>query len=211
LFDRPLGTIGVVGADHLSDALAYGLRDLGATVTIADSAADLDAQVDALVWAAANSALGTPQPLVTLDADQWRALTEDPLREFVTFMQEAHRRLRDRGGRVVVLIPTIALTGAAGLTPWASVGDGQRALAKSAARVWGRDGITVNCVALPAALMASGEGAADISRPDLQESALSDPDVRSDVTSVVGSLCSPALGAVTGATIAVDGGRWMNP
>jgi 3-oxoacyl-[acyl-carrier protein] reductase len=126
-------------------------------------------------------------------------------------MQEAHRRLLGRGGRIIVLIPTIAMTGAAGLAPWACVADGQRALVKSAARVWGGEGITVNCVAVPASLMAQGVGGVDVSRPDLQQPALPDPDARRDLAGVVAALCRAEFGAVTGATIGVDGGRWMTP
>ncbi|MBV9485638.1 MAG: SDR family oxidoreductase [Frankiaceae bacterium] len=165
--------------------------------------------IDAYVWLAATRAQGLPAPLASLSAQQWEESTEQPLRDFIGFMQSAHRRLVSRGGgRIVVVIPTIAMTGAAGLAPWSAVADGCRALVKSAARVWGAASITANCVAVPAALLAGTED--DISRSDLQQPALPDPHLR-DVAGVIASLCRAEMGAVSGATIGVDGGRWMNP
>ncbi len=41
------------------------------------------------------------------------------------------------GGCLVLLVPTLSLVGAAGYGPWAAVTEGQRALAKAAARAWG--------------------------------------------------------------------------
>jgi 3-oxoacyl-[acyl-carrier protein] reductase len=201
--------VGVIGAGTARDDLVSGLARRGVTTVAAATAFDLpDVELTGLVWAAAAAEFGTPRPLVSLDAEQWDAVGEQPLRDFVHFMQSAHARLRTAGGSVVVVIPTIAMTGAAGLAPWAAVADGQRSLAKSAARVWGTDGITVNCIAVPAALLVGAS--TDISRPDLQNSALHEPDL-ADVAGAVCALLSAEMQVVSGATISVDGGRWMNP
>jgi hypothetical protein len=211
------GTVAVAGRGEVATELAGGLRDLGATVIAIRAMQDFDAALEAagpldgLVWAAAEASFGTPKPLAELDATEWKERAEAPLRAFVEFLQAAHRRLRVRGGRIVTLIPTIAMDGAAGLTPWAAVADGQRALIKSAARVWGADGIALNCVALPASLMVTPAAGGRLSRPGLQQPALADPGVRTEVAGVVASMLGPAYRAVTGATVAVDGGRWMTP
>ena len=117
---------------------------------------------------------------------------------------------------MVVLVPTLSLVGAAGFAPWAAITEGQRALAKAAARAWGRLAITVHCVAVPAALLTSPRGDAagideQIDRPGQPAPALPQPDVCPDVASVVHCLLSPAWRSVTGATVAVDGGVWMAP
>jgi NAD(P)-dependent dehydrogenase (short-subunit alcohol dehydrogenase family) len=215
------GSVAVVGSGVLRQELAAGLRDLGVAATMVDVGADFDpafeaveaadGRLDGVVWASAEPDLGTPRQFAKVDSTEWLALVEQPLRSFVGFLQAGHRRLSGRGGRIVALVPTIAMDGAASLVPWATVAEGQRALVKSAARVWGADGITVNCVALPAALMARPPAGATLGRPGLQQAALADPAVRTDVAAVVASLCAPAAAAVTGATIAVDGGRWMPP
>jgi 3-oxoacyl-[acyl-carrier protein] reductase len=215
------GSVAIVGGGDLGAQLAGGLQDLGVAVAAVGVEPDFDLGFDAaevaigrlaaVVWAAVAPGSGTPKPLASLTATEWAALVETPLRSYVGFLQAAHRRLQAHGGRIVVLVPTIAMDGAAGLAPWAAVADGQRALAKSAARVWGSDGITLNCVALPAALMVPPVAGASLGRPGLQQPALADPGVQTAVAEVVASLLGSAYTAVTGATIAVDGGRWMAP
>ena len=85
----------------------------------------------------------------------------------------------------------------------------------------GANRITVTA-AVPAALLDpahlvlppaqdSGATQAPFDRPGQPTPALAPPDVRSDVATVVHALLSPAWRAVTGATVAVDGGVWMTP
>jgi NAD(P)-dependent dehydrogenase (short-subunit alcohol dehydrogenase family) len=113
------------------------------------------------------------------------------------------------GGSLVVVIPTLALVGASDFVPWAVVAEGQRSLAKAAARAWGHEGITVNCLAVPGALL-SDDAAPD--RPGQPPPALRRlPRREGDVALVLLSLVSGGWRAVTGATIAVDGGVWMTP
>jgi 3-oxoacyl-[acyl-carrier protein] reductase len=139
--------------------------------------------------------------------------------------QGSHRRLAVRGGCLVVIVPTLALVGASGYVAWTAVAEGQRSLAKAAARAWGRQKITVNCVAVPAALLSASAGDAtsggdtngamagvDPDRPGQPLRALAAaPDLRGAVATVVASLVSGGWAAVTGATIAVDGGVAMTP
>jgi 3-oxoacyl-[acyl-carrier protein] reductase len=115
--------------------------------------------------------------------------------------------LQGRGGRIVFVTPTVALTGAAQLVPYASAVEGIRALAKSAARQWGTDGITVNCVAPPVELLGDAT-----SPPGLEAAALGrEPDARADVAPVLALLAAPGAHFVTGTTIVLDGGRVMAP
>jgi 3-oxoacyl-[acyl-carrier protein] reductase len=206
----------LLGPAATAEPLATGLRRAGLAVTASDGAdieGDLERAAAALggldtaLWAWAPSGLTTVEQLVDVDAESWHEVVAGTLRYYVEFLQSVERRLRARGGRIVVLVPTVALGGAAGLVAWATVANSQRALAKSAARVWGANRITVNCVAVPAALLAGGPGAHG--RPDLQQPALPDPDLQHDVAGVVAALCGDAMSAVTGTTLGVDGGRWM--
>jgi NAD(P)-dependent dehydrogenase (short-subunit alcohol dehydrogenase family) len=106
----------------------------------------------------------------------------------------------------------LSLVGAAGFGPWSAVTEGQRALAKAAARAWGGRTVTVNCVAVPATLLAPGwDHDAPPDRPGQPAPALEPPDLRGDVASVVRTLLSPSWRSVTGATVGVDGGVWMAP
>jgi NAD(P)-dependent dehydrogenase (short-subunit alcohol dehydrogenase family) len=217
--------------DDAVGALGAGLRALGETVvlaphgapgtlgslgTAADYVADVVAtaektsgQLAAAVLVSTGPALSHAGPLAGLVPEQWRQRVEEPLQQTTAFFQGAHRRLRIDGGYLVVVVPSLSLVGAAGFVPWAVVAEGQRSLAKAAARAWGRQGITVNCLSVPAALLGN-EAAPD--RPGQPEPALRPaPDLQGAVASVLASLVSGRWRAVTGATIAVDGGVWMTP
>ena len=238
----------MVGGDTGSGAdLAAGLEDRGAWVAslavdqvsgprAVDSSFDTAAQqlgaLDGVVIASVGTSAPRQRALAELDPDQWRERVELPLHRTLLCFQGALRSLRHSGGTVVLVVPSLSLVGAAGSVPWATVAEGQRALAKAAARAWGPLAITVNCVAVPAALLASasprvasrdGAARADngderdnghevrFDRPGQPRSALDPPGMRTEVAAVVHALFTPAWRAVTGATVAVDGGVWMNP
>ena len=165
----------------------------------------------AVVLVLAGQSAMTAGDLAGLDPTHWRQSVEVPLEQTLACFQGAYRRLRTRGGGLVVLVPSLALVGAPGFVPWATVAEGQRSLAKTAARAWGHEGITVNCVAVPGSLLRRpGEDLPDRAGqppPSLGRS----PGLRLDVAPVVSSLVSGGWATVTGATVAVDGGVWMTP
>lgn len=207
----------VVGTEPALDPLARGLRRAGLGVAVCDWASGygdaLDAVVQALgqvrvaVWASTPAALAVPSAIADSDEMAWEAVVGSTLRSYVEFLQAVEPRLRDLGGRVIVVVPTIAMSGAANLVAWATVAEGQRAMAKSVARVWGASGITVNCVAVPPALLV---GAPDnLDRPHLQQAALPEPRLQVEVADTIAALCGDGFAAVTGTTVGVDGGRWI--
>ncbi len=77
-------------------------------------------------------------------------------------MQDAHRALSSKGGRVVVVAPTAGIPGAPGLVPFVTAVEGVRAMVKSAARQWGAVGIAVNTVLVPIELLAPATAEADV-------------------------------------------------
>ena len=213
--------LGVRGATvtAVSDSTLGGRADFGAAL---DAVARRHGAIDAVVVASVGTGPTRRGDVAGLDGDAWRQRVEIPLHRTLVCFQGAFDALRAAGGTMVLLVPTLSLVGAAGFGPWAAVTEGQRALAKAAARAWGASRITVNCVAVPAALLdpadvvsAASEDAgatrAPVDRPGQPAPALAPPDVRSDVAPVVHALLSPAWRAVTGATVAVDGGVWMTP
>jgi 3-oxoacyl-[acyl-carrier protein] reductase len=237
----------VLGDERAHDdpgrALAQGLRDLGEEVVTLSSALtsghavadtlgrveEANGPINAVVLASAGAEATWEGDLAGMDPAQWRVRVEVPLQRTLACFQGTHRRLRLRGGSLVVLVPTLGLVGSSGFVPWATVAEGQRSLAKAAARAWGGDRITVNCLALPGALLATasrdrqptGEGQAGggkepvgsgPDRPGQPVAALGrSPDLRAGVAPVVASLVGGGWTGVTGATIAVDGGIWMTP
>ena len=167
--EGPAPSVAVVGADTgAGAALAAGLEDLGASVVTLPGAvlargvgfrAALDdagrgaGALDAVVIASVGTGPTLPGALSELDADAWHARVEVPLQRTLVGFQGAYGALRAGGGTLVLVVPTLALIGAAGFGPWAAVTEGQRALAKAAGRAWGPSAVTVHCVAVPAALL----------------------------------------------------------
>jgi NAD(P)-dependent dehydrogenase (short-subunit alcohol dehydrogenase family) len=221
----------VVGGDSGAGAeLARGLEDLGASVAtlgadtwegrdevrgVLDQARRRLSGLDGVVIASVGPASAVRALLADVDAGTWTERVERPLHRTLACFQAAFGCLGATGGSVVVLVPTLSLTGAAGFVPWAAVTEGQRALAKAAARAWGTSAVTVNCVAVPAELLVTEtrdrEVATPFERAGLPVTALERPDMRADVAPVVHALLSAAWRPVTGATVAVDGGVWMTP
>jgi 3-oxoacyl-[acyl-carrier protein] reductase len=163
--------------------------------------------IDALVHALVDPRALVTAPLADTDGPAWDARGEAGLRAALACAQAAFELMRDRGGRLVFVTPTVALTGAAGLVPYVTALEGIRALAKSAARQWGRYGFTANCVAPPVGLVAAGAEDPGVGAPALGRR----PDARLDVAPVVAMLVADPGHFVTGSTVTVDGGVVMAP
>jgi NAD(P)-dependent dehydrogenase (short-subunit alcohol dehydrogenase family) len=206
------------GGSGIGEAIALGLRDAGATVAVTDGpiasredadrafaeAAESTGSLDAVVHALVDPEALVAAPLAETDPASWDGRCEAVLRAALWCCQAAHDALRGRGGRIVFVTPTVGLTGGAGLVPYATAVEGMRALAKTAARQWGGQGIAVNCVAPPVELVGPASG------PDVAVPALGRlPDARTDVAPVVATLVGDAF--VTGTTVVVDGGMVMAP
>lgn len=187
----------------LGDGLADGLRALDAEVVPIVGADDVRAPADALVHAAVVPSAVEPRPLVEVDDALWEEVWEGTMRTSLALLQAVHGIV----SRVVFLTPTLSMSGAELLTPLAAAVEGQRLLAKSAARQWGAEGITVNCVAPAPALVGAEVGGMALSPPAL--GGVGDP--AADLAPIVAFLCSEAGHFVTGATISADGGVWMAP
>jgi NAD(P)-dependent dehydrogenase (short-subunit alcohol dehydrogenase family) len=218
-------TVALVGDGGPSDGVAFidasfatreeTERALGTAVA---GLGGLDALVLVLVGPAALEA----KPFVDVSPAEWASGFDAPALAAVFCLQAAFAHLRGRGGRIVLIVPTVVFSGARGLATLAAAAEGQRLLAKSAARQWGRAGITVNCVATSTELVHGpwpdatadvlerlvGMGTVDGGPSFCGGAAV---DVATDLLPVVAFLVSPQSGRVTGQTIVADGGAWMVP
>jgi 3-oxoacyl-[acyl-carrier protein] reductase len=208
------------GGSGIGRGIVLGLEDARATVAVVDGPVDSrsDAQwafadalaplgpVDAVVHAAIDSDALVSATLADTDEASWDRRCEAVLRTALWFCQAAASALGPRGGRIVLVTPTVGLTGGAGFSPYATAVEGMRSLAKSAARQWGAQGITVNCVAPRIELM-GGDGADAPTGPVLHRPL----DVRTDIAPVVATFLADPAPLVTGATVVVDGGLVMAP
>jgi 3-oxoacyl-[acyl-carrier protein] reductase len=121
-------------------------------------------------------------------------------------LQTAHVSM-EPGGRIVVIVPTIGMAGAAGLVDCTTVIEGIRAMAKSAARQWGSARIGVNMIAAPLSLFAVDGGTSHLSAAAVQD----DRTLIHSIVETAKFLLRNDLDHLTGETIVVDGGSVMLP
>jgi len=205
-----LGNVGtvVLGGGAVGAAVAKGLRRLGATVATEFGAGP----VDLVVIPVTDPGGLTRAPLAEMDEEEWIRRCEAPLDAVRIALQQSHAALAgkegaDKGGRIVLLVPTASMLGAADFAPYSAAGEGARSLAKAAARGWGKDGITINCIALTQEQLAPGVDG-DVTEKRVPP-ALKTPDLENDIAELIATLATgPAV--ITGNTIMADGGNLMS-
>ncbi|MCD9622235.1 SDR family oxidoreductase [Rhabdothermincola salaria] len=194
------GTVAVVGAGPLADHLRHGLAAAGN-----DVASDVDGtgRLAAAVFAPWDPDEVRPVAFHELSDAGFHQAWQRTLDDAVATAVAARARFGPEGGRLVFVIPTIALAGGAGHAHWAAAAEGVHLLAKSAARQWGPDGITANVMAVgPDEVLGDPDSAGPVS---IAEPALPD----ADPVAVLAFLCGPAAAHIGGQTLVVDGGLWM--
>ncbi len=144
-----------------------------------------------------------------VDDARWDTVWEQTMRSTLFTFQAGHTQMQGRGGRIVLITPTVAMSGAEQLVPYTCAIEGQRLLAKSAARQWGSHGITVNCLAPAPEHVPIGVPSTAVS---LAPPALGGPgDPEHDLGPALVFLTSDAGHFLTGITLCADGGVWMAP
>jgi NAD(P)-dependent dehydrogenase (short-subunit alcohol dehydrogenase family) len=180
----------------------------------ATAADELGGPVTGVVHAAMPAPAFERMPFEAVDDERWDAVWEATMRAALFVLQAGHAQMRDdgargAGGSFLFLTPTVSMSGAEELVPYTTAVEGQRLLAKSAARQWGPAGIRVNCLAPAPELLPIGVDSMAVS---LAPPALGRPgDPESDLGPVAVHLLSDAAGFVTGETVCADGGVWMAP
>ncbi len=140
-------------------------------------------------------------PVESLDVDTIDAVFERPMQAVIAGLQQAHAA---GAKRIVVIVPTIGMSGGNHHVVHAALAEAARITVKSAARQWGADGITVNAVALAPERFGVDPA---VSGPVAIAPRAMSADV--DPANAVNWLCSAAAGDVTGQTVVCDGGLWM--
>ena len=209
------------------DPVATEIRDRGGLAVCVETdvgrRADIEAcvaatvgefgRLDVMVHNAITGRSSEPHRLESVDLDLWDELSRTVVWASVWCAQAAHPHLRrSEAGRLVLVSSPAGVEGSGGLPLYAAVKGAQRGLAKSLAREWGPDGITVNCLAPVAVTPALDKAFA--ANPDLRPRIeartplrrLGDPEA--DIGGVVAFLASDAAGYVTGQTVVCDGGSF---
>ena len=214
----------LVGDGPLADGLHDGLVHRGHVVAQvvpvgADGGTDIDAGIGAGV-----SLIGPPDlvvhvpqvpagPVALVDqtTQQWVEACEAPMAEAFAVARACRPHLSD-GARLVWVLPTVAMGGAAGYVGSAAASEGIRALAKSAARQWGPEGLTTAVLAVAPELAFPSDTGAGARTSATAGPALGRPgDAFGDIAPLLDLLADPAARFLTGATLVADGGVWMAP
>ncbi len=186
--------VAVRGTGALVDGLLDGLTALGWSVAE-------EGACDALV--VVPPVAGSDGPIEAITDAEFEAAWEVPLRTTVEAMLAA--RL---GGakRMLIVTSTLGMTGAELGAPASMSAEAMRALAKSAARQWGPEGITVNALTVDPSLLGIDAGTVS-----LAPRALGGPgEPATELAPLVAFCCSPESRHLTGATLCADGGSWMH-
>ena len=155
-------------------------------------------------------------PLEDVEESDFDLVLETGPKGTLWLMQAALPHMRDRGrGRIVTFGSAMGNTGAPGYGPYSAAKEAVRSLTRTAAREWGRYGVTVNCVC-PASVahrMPVGDETSDRAAAFDQmfkEHPLGrDGDPEEDIAPTVAFLLSDASQYFTGQTLMVDGGGIM--
>jgi len=200
-----------LGGDFLP--LAFDVADRDACLAMAAAAVERFGRIDGLVANAQTFRSVTPLAEVT-PADMDLLYDTGP-KGTLWLMQAVYPHMRARGwGRIVTFGSNAGLTGGAGYGPYSSSKEAIRGLTRVAAREWGADGITVNCVC-PVSAGHRAPPADDPDRMALWERTYSDQPIardgsaEDDIAPVVAFLLSDACRYMTGQTLMADGGAVM--
>ena len=179
-----------------------------------------DRRVAAVVHAEIDPGSCSEARLAELTPQVWRERCAVPIDRALWTARAAFELMAtgdDRSGRGGVLgfvCPSVALTGAAGHVALATTSEAIRLLAKSAARRWGRFGITSNAFA-PSLDACRPPATADGAGAGLQVHAtalaLDEVDPADDIAALLLHLASPTGARLTGATFGTDAGDLMAP
>ena len=197
------------------EAVAGSVGSRDHAVEVVQRTVDRWGTVDGLV---ANAQSFRPtMPLLAVNESDMDLLFDTGPKGTLWLMQEVHPHMAAQGrGRIITFGTTMGLTGGPGYGPYGAAKEAIRSLTRTAAREWGCDGITVNCVN-PASVAHRAPPDDDPDRQAAYQALFDnhplgrDGDPVADIAPVIGFLLSDASQYVTGETFQVDGGGLMRP
>jgi len=169
-------------------------------------------RVDGLVN---NAQTFRPQaPLATVGEEDVDVFYDSGVKGTLWAMQAVRPHMERAGwGRIVNFASAAGVTGMPGYGAYNASKEAIRALTRTAAREWGRQGIVVNCIC-PGAASKRGQEAAARDTEAHREFFRDHPigrqgDPEDDIAPVILFLCSDACRYLTGQTLMVDGGAFL--
>lgn len=207
------------GAQRISDALANeGLSGEGRVLDVTDreapqalikSITEAHGPVTILVN---NAGITRDNLIMRMKDDEWDDIVETNLSAVYRMSKSVLRgMMKARGGRIINIASVVGCTGNPGQSNYAAAKAGVMGLTRSLAREVGSRGITVNAVA-PGFIATDMTDALDAEQRQalLDQTPLERLGEPDEVAAAVVYLASPAAAFITGETLNVNGGLYMN-
>ncbi len=211
---------------HRAERTVEELEALGVPALAAVCDVSSKSEVDAMVAAAVerfgrvdslvnNAQTFRPQaPMATVSEEDVDVFYDSGVKGTLWGMQAVYPHMQQAGwGRIVNFASAAGITGMRGYGAYNASKEAIRALTRTAAREWGRDGIVVNCIC-PGAASKRGQEAAERGGEAYRQFLAEHPigrqgDPEDDIAPVAQFLCSDACRYLTGQTLMVDGGAFL--
>lgn len=207
------------GAGKISAYLAdAGIKGRGVILNVTDSEqtdsilADVAKEFGAITILVNNAGITRDNLALRMGDDEWDAVIDTNLKAVFRLSRGVMRgMMKARFGRIVNISSVVGYSGNAGQANYCAAKAGVAGLSRALARELGSRNITVNCVA-------PGFIATDMTHALTEEQKasmlatipLARAGTPEDIAGAVGFLVSPAASYVTGTTVHVNGGMFMD-
>lgn len=207
------------GAGSISDYLAAaGTRGRGMVLDVRDSAqvetliAEIEKAYGSISILVNNAGITQDNLAIRMKESEWDMVIDTDLKSVFRLSKAVLRgMMKARTGRIINITSVVGASGNAGQVNYAAAKAGIAGLTRALAREIGSRNITVNCVA-------PGFIDTDMTRalPEAQRDALLAQiplgrlGMAEEVAAAVAFLASPDAGYITGTTLHVNGGMYMN-
>ncbi|MBP6534942.1 MAG: 3-oxoacyl-ACP reductase FabG [Arenimonas sp.] len=204
------------GAAAISTRMAAA-GGVGKVLNVTDSAAvdalvdDIGKSIGPISVLVNNAGITRDQILMRMKDEDWNAIIDTNLSSVYRTSKAVMRgMMKARKGRIVNIASVIGLTGNAGQSNYAAAKAGIIAFSKSLAKEIGSRGITVNVVA-PGFIQTDMTDSLpeEAKNALMQQIALGRLGAPADIAEAVAFLASPAAAYITGETLNVNGGMYM--